>query len=177
MDFVVKKELSNSDLTYVNVLTPKKFNEARRLNFSKNIVIVKSFDEEISRACLENKNVDILIGSELSNDKDFIHFRKSGLNQVLCKLAKKNDIAIGFSFSDLINYDKREVLLGRMMQNVFLCRKYKLKTVLGSFANKDIEIKNKSELMSFGKVIGMNGNEIKQSLNFRKKEDLIKILK
>ena len=25
MDFVVKKELSNSDLTYVNVLNPKKF--------------------------------------------------------------------------------------------------------------------------------------------------------
>ena len=102
MDFVVKKELSNSDLTYVNVLTPKKFNEARRLNFSKNIVIVKSFDEEISRACLENKNVDILIGSELSNDKDFIHFRKSGLNQVLCKLAKKNNVAIGLDRKSVV---------------------------------------------------------------------------
>ena len=176
MDFVLKKELSNFYLVYVNVLTPKKFNEARNFNYSKNIVVVKSHDEEISRASFENKNVDIFI-PESSNDKDFIHFRKSELNQVLCKLAKKNNIAIGFGFSYLVNSEKREILLGRMMQNVFLCRKYKLKIVLGSFANKDIELRNKSELMSFGKVIGMNGNEIKQSLNFRKKEDLIKKIK
>lgn len=173
MDFVLKKELEKNDLIYVNITTPKNVNEVKKMGTSSKIVIVKNSNEDINRATLENRNVDILLGSELIFAKDFVHFRASGLNQVLCNLAKKNDIAIGFSFSDLINSQKKEVLLGRMMQNVLLCRKYKLKIVIGSFALKENEIKNKSELMSFGKVICMNGAEIKQALNFKKKENPI----
>jgi len=152
----------------------EKFN----LGFSK-IYNLKEFNvrEGSDRKFFEDKNVDIILSPEKEVEKDTFNSRNSGLNQVLCNLANKNNIAIGFSFNEIIHSKNIPNTLGRMMQNVFLCRKYKLKTVLGSFANKDIEIKNKSELMSFGKVIGMNGNEIKQSLNFRKKEDLIKILK
>ncbi len=175
MDFVLKKELEKDNLIYVDIIRPKNINEIRKIGNSNKLIIIKCSNEDFNRAALENRNIDILLGSELIFSKDFVHFRASGLNQVLCKLAKKNDIAIGFSFSELINFEKKEVLLGRFMQNVVLCRKYKIRMIIGSFALKYNEIKNKSELMSFGKVIGMNGIEIKQALNFKKKEKSISI--
>ncbi len=178
MDFVLKREIENSNRLYVEVINAKTPSELRKKteNF-KGLVVVNGGNDEINRAAVENKKTDILLSPELGRERDFIHFRNSGLNQVLCKLAKKNEIAIGFSFNYLLNSKSKELVLGKMRQNVVLCRKYKIKTVLGSFASREIEIRNKSELMSFGKVIGMNGKEIKEALNFRKKEEKIMILK
>ena len=178
MDFVLKKELENSNLVYVDLILAKNISDLRKKTDSqKGLVIVRGGNDEINRTALENKRTDILLGPEFNREKDFIHFRNSGLNQVLCGLAKKNEIAIGFSFNDLLNCKNRAQAIGRMMQNIFLCRKFKLKIVLGCFALKENEVKNRSELISFGNVIGMNGKEIKEALNFKKKEEKIKIIK
>jgi len=174
MDFVLKKEFECPGLMYINLITANNIKELRKkIDSANNLIVVKGNSDEINRAALENKRTDILLSPEYGREKDFIHFRNSGLNQVLCKLANKNKIAIGFNFSDLINAEKKEIILGKMMQNVILCRKYKVKIVIGSFANKKNEIKNRSELMSFGKVLGMNGKEVKEGLNFKKKEKAI----
>ena len=111
MDFVLKKELENSNLTYIDLIYVVKSNLIRKICFSNKIIAVRGVNDEISRTALENRFVDILLLSEITDQKDFIHSRNSGLNQVLCKLAKKNNVAIGFSFSDLINSDKRESIL------------------------------------------------------------------
>lgn len=177
MDFVLKKELEKAGLIYLNLITETKPNLVRKIGYSNKIIAVRGCNDEVTRTALENRNVDLLLTSETCSEKDFIHSRNSGLNQVLCKIAKKNNTAIGFNFSDLINSDKRELLLGRMIQNVELCKKYKVKMVLGSFALNEIEIKNRSELMSFGKILGMRGNEINSALDFKKKEEKVKILK
>ncbi len=178
MDFVLKKELENSNLFFVDLITSKNPKELKKkIDIGKGFVVVKGGDDEVNRISLESRRTDILLSPEFNRERDFIHFRNSGLNQVLCKLAKKNEIAIGFSFSDLMNARNKEIILGRMMQNVFLCRKFKVRMVIGSFALKENEIKNRSELISFGNVIGMNGREIKEALSFKKKEAKIKILK
>ncbi|MEK6936999.1 MAG: RNase P subunit p30 family protein [Nanoarchaeota archaeon] len=178
MDFVLKRELGNSSLNYADLIICKNQKYLKKkINDSRGLCIVKGGDDEVNRTALEIKRTDILLSPEFNREKDFIHFRNSGLNHVLCKLAKKNEVAIGFSFSDLMNSKNKEIVLGRMMQNVFLCRKFKVKMVLGSFALKENEVKNRSELISFGNVIGMNGKEVKDALNFRKKEGKIKILK
>lgn len=176
MDFVLKKELENSDLIYVTPIVTNNAKEIKHLNTNHKYILIKGSNEEVNRVVCENKHVDIFYGLEFFNGKDFIHSRNSGLNQVLCKLAKKNDIVIGFSFGDLMRSQNREIGLGRMMQNVLLCRKYKLKMFLGSFATNKLELKNKSELMSFGRIIGMSGKEVKDSLIFKKKESNLKIL-
>src|SRR3989344_2945509 len=89
-------------------------------------------DPKINRSAVENKSVDILINPERNSEEDFMHYRNSGLNQVLCKLAKKNDVAIGFNFNYVLNSEGilRSKILGRMMQNVKLCQKYKVKMVI-----------------------------------------------
>lgn len=137
----------------------------KRISRSKsNLVIVRG--GELNRNILENKKVDILIDAEKISKPDSLHYRNSGLNHVLCKLAYKHDIAIAFNFNDVLRFKgvDRSVLLGRMSQNVRLCRKYKLRMVLASFASNKFELKNLHDLISFGIVIGMTPSEARDSL-------------
>src|SRR3989344_5713528 len=139
--------------------------------------IVEGISEEKNRKAVENKQVDILLAPERIGKKDRLNQRDSGLNDVLCKFARDNDVAIGFSFSDLLNSKFRAVLLGRMMQNVRLCRKYKVRMVLASFAKDPWEMRTAYDLLAFGQVLGMTPKEATIALNFTKKRQAIKIIK
>jgi len=137
----------------------------KKMNKTKQELIIIN-GSLLNRAVLENRKVDLLVGVERSSRDDMMHFRNSGLNQVLCKLAHKNDIAIAFNFNDLLKARgiERSVLLGRMAQNVRLCRKYKNKMIIASFAGNEYELKSANDLVSFGIVIGMAPKEAKESL-------------
>ncbi len=138
--------------------------------------IVEGLTEEKNRKAVENKQVDILLAPERAGKKDRLTQRDSGLNHVLCALAKQNDVAIGFSFSDVLNTKYRAVLVGRMMQNVRLCRKYKVRMVLASFAKDPEDMRPANELLAFGQTIGMTPKEATIALNFTKKRQAIKVL-
>ncbi|MBS3162475.1 hypothetical protein J4467_00985, partial [Candidatus Woesearchaeota archaeon] len=60
------------------------------------IIILQGGDDELNRKNLSSKYVDILLDPHQGYRKDKIYQKDSGLNEVLCKLAKENDIAIGF---------------------------------------------------------------------------------
>ena len=119
------------------------------------IVLVKSSGND--RWVLEKSQADILFGLEEASRKDFMHHRASGLNQVLCKIASKKGKTIGFSFSSILKYDgmHRAQIIGRIMQNVRFCRKYKVKTILASFAQSPYEIRAPKDMISFGKIVGL----------------------
>ncbi len=136
----------------------------RKINKTEGLVIVEGGNDKINRAALENKKVDVLLGPEKGRDRDFTHYRNSGLNQVLCKLAKKNNIAIGFDFNDILVSMEKGKILGRMMQNVKLCRKYKVKMLIFDFK----EERSKEELRSFGISLGMTPGESKKAVSFKK---------
>ena len=127
---------------------------------SKEIVIVQGGDDILNRAVVSSRSVDILLDPHLGSRKDFMHQRNSGLNHVLCALAKENNVAIGFSFSSILHAEKRAVLLGRIMQNILLCRKYKIPMVIGSFAKEEWDVRNEKDLQAFFQVLGMTGKEV-----------------
>jgi len=99
-----------------------------------------------------------------------MHQRDSGLNHVLCKLANKNKIAIGINFSDLLKEKHLSKRIGRIMQNIKLCRKFKVNLVLASFAKDKHEQRNPKDLEIFAQTIGMTPFQAKTSLNFKKLE-------
>ena len=63
------------------------------------------------------------------------------------------------------------------MQNIRLCRKYKVKMVLASFATDKFEMRDARDLISFGVCLGMNPGEAKKALNFSKRKPDITIIK
>lgn len=158
-----KKLKINSELVKI-INVP--FKELRKeIQKSKEKIIVSGGDEKVNRLAVESKKVDILLSPELNSKKDSFFVRKSGLNQVLCKLAYENKVAIGFNFSNVLNSSGRErsKLIGRMAQNVKMCRKYKVKMIVSTFAKNKYELRSSDILKSFGKVIGMSPEDVKIS--------------
>ncbi len=131
---------------------------------------------KVNRRAVEDKKTDILVSPEMGSGRDSLTQRDSGLNQVLCALARKNQVAIGFSFSGILNAKYGANLLGKIMQNIRLCRKYKVRMVFASFAKNKFEMRNANDMLAFCRVLGMGGREAKDALNFKKKEPLIKIV-
>jgi len=131
---------------------------------SREIWVAHCKNETDIRKAAENKFVDIILGLENIEKKDSLHKRESGLNEVICKLAKKNKIAIGFPFNSILHSDIKSQLFGRMMQNVELCKKYGVRMVLASFAETKWDVRSYHELFSFGLVLGMTPKEAKDAL-------------
>ena len=123
--------------------------------FAKEFNIVQGGDDKVNRKAVEDKKVDILLSPEKNNKKDLMFSRRSGLNQVLCKLAAKNGVAIGFDFSYLLNSSGRERsrILGRMRQNVRLCRKYKIKMIFSCFARNKYELRSDDLMKVFERIL------------------------
>lgn len=110
------------------------------------------------------KNIDLAYGFEEQERSDFMHHRNSGLNHILCNILKDKNIMVGFDHSLILNNPhKAHVYLGRMKQNVKLCRKYAIPMVVLSLAKKKHHLKTPDMLDSFARVIGMNEQEIMKS--------------
>jgi len=99
-----------------------------------------------------------------------MHSRHSGFNHILAEMACKNSHTVCFSHCALLNSGTANfsTVLGRMMQNVRLCRKYKVRMKLASFANSPRHLRAAKEMESFGHFLGMHSGEIKKvlELNF-----------
>ena len=105
-------------------------------------VIVKGRDDSFNRKILENKKVNILLSPENGYKKDKLKQRDSGLNHILCRIAQQNSISIGIDFQEILNKrdeGKKQLAehLARIMQNIKLCRKSKVKMILMNTAGTD----------------------------------------
>jgi RNase P/RNase MRP subunit p30 len=143
------------------VADQKKIQQARQ---KSELVLMKSTGDD--RFAFEKSKPDIIFELEEAQKHDYIHQRASGLNHVLCDLAKKNNVGIGFSFSSVLNSSGmlRAQIIGRMQQNISLCRKYKNKVIIASFARNPFEMRSPQDLMSFFVTIGMHQKEARDGL-------------
>lgn len=154
--------------------------KSKELGFSKalNLKVKEGGSEDQNRKYVSDKQNDVLMNPELKSIGDKVHYRKSGLNQVLAKLAKQNDVAIGFGFSFILNLNGVELgqMIGRMKQNVRICRKSKTKMVVCSYASNVKEMRGAKDLLAFANVIGMTPGEAKKALNWKKDEKKVRVV-
>ncbi len=134
----------------------KKIKEVKKKNL---FVVVKPKTEDLLRFVLEKTSADLVFGQELINQKDSVHFRRGGLDQITCKIARDKGKIIGFSFRDILeaNGEERSKILGRMILNIKLCRKYKVKVFFGNFSENELEMRGKQDLEALFEVIGGKG--------------------
>ncbi len=187
IDLVLADNLENfgKKLGYSKVIKTRviQINDKKDLRFlinkKENPLIV--YGSKFNREVLSLKNLDILLSPEKGVKEDFLNARNSGLNQVLLGLARKNSTAIGINFNEILKLRgvERAKLLGRISQNIMLCRKYKVKIILGSFASNEFEMRAPLDLVSFLITLGMHPKEAKESLThanefLKSKENIIK---
>ncbi|MFH1308277.1 MAG: hypothetical protein ABIH72_05485 [archaeon] len=114
----------------MEIIDSSNINQARKqidkISSKKEKVIVQGKDIEFNRKILENKKVSALILNH-ENKHDKLKQRDSGLNQVLCKIARDNNITLILDFNEILRnkYQERAKILARVMQNLKLIKKYK----------------------------------------------------
>lgn len=155
--FYTKKE--QFPYTCAILCTPDKINSMQ----SKKIPFVC----KASREAIE-RGAPLVFEFETLEEKEHTHFRRSGLNHILCELATRKKTTIGLSIHSILAEQgrKRAILLGRMMQNIILLRKYKTSTKLASFAAHPNEMRAPFDIVSLFATLGMKPEEAKAALNF-----------
>jgi len=123
--------------------------------------IVEENNYERKRKIIEERGLKILLNPHLLTIKDDLHYRSSGLDQVLCKLMNKNNISLGISLDAINNY----VEIGRIMQNIVLCRKYKVKVLFFTFAKTKYELLSRKDVEGLLRVLGMSSQQVNIALN------------
>ena len=105
----------------------------------KNVVLGR--DIEFNRKILEMKKVNVLVlQHKIGRDK--LKERDSGLNQVLCNIARDNGIVIGIDFSEFEVEDKKEKAkrLSRLVQNIRLLKKFRNKVEIINSPNDKLSL-------------------------------------
>lgn len=118
------------------------------------------------RAQLEKDKPFLVYDIETAEPREFMHHRNSSFNQILAKIANEKDVSIGFSIKSLLTASfAQSLLIGRIKQNVSLCRKYGLPMVVASFAESPYEMRAPEEVKSIATILGLSTKEIKNSIS------------
>lgn len=150
-----KKSETNKIKIFEGVLADNKCIYKIKAKLKKDNVFVAVRSSSNDREIIEKSKPDIIFSFEDIARKDFIHQRASGLNHILCRSAKENMVMIGFSFSSILNAENKNFVLGRMMQNTQLCRKFKVRTIVASFAQNHFEMRSAHDLISLFEILGV----------------------
>ena len=140
------------------IINQKNINKA--VKYSK-LIVAKSSDKD--RYLIETKKIRLIYGFEETQKKDYLHQRASGLNQHMCQLANKNNVTVGFSYSSLFNKNSilTSMIIGRIIQNISLCQKYKVKIMIGSFSDKPFDMRSPYDIKSLFAMLKISGKNIK----------------
>ncbi|MFW5846710.1 MAG: hypothetical protein ACOCUU_00985 [Nanoarchaeota archaeon] len=141
----------------------KSLKESRK---NKEIVIFSSQDDDLNRKILEKINKeefpDILLIS-LKNRRDWQKQRNSGLDNVMAKLAKKQETIIGINLDEIIlekNPKQKSKLISRLKQNIEICKRNKIK--MKFISQKKENIRNLQDIKSLALVLGMSTSMTKE---------------
>ena len=139
--------------------TPEVVAMALRLGFevveaSKSKIVCAN---ENLRSVLDRGDIRGVYNVELLEHHDSFHYRRSGINHILCEIMARKKIALIICIRTLLEYTGREraIIMGRMMQNIQLCRKYKVKIRCGSFAETPEQLRSLHDMEALLRVLGM----------------------
>jgi len=149
----------------MQIINTNNLNQARKkiaeLKKNKQPIIVQAQDEKFNRKMFENPDIDIILSPESHNRKDYMKQRDSGLNEILAKLAKENNIKIAIDLDNLKKQDKTQkaIILSRIKQNIQLCKRTKTKLIIFPKTKQ-----NKQDITSFMQTLGSSTQQAKQAL-------------
>ena len=171
-----KHDLKTSDscdgyLIDVDEKTVRRVIDTLKSKNLKKTLAVFGRDNIFNRRMLEKTKIDYLISPERDEKglrKDTLKQRDSGLNHVLAKLAKENNITIIIDFSAInkLKFKEKALRLGRIMQNIRLCRKAKCKIKIASLAETEKQLSDEKQRKAFGFSLGMSSQQVRDCCEF-----------
>jgi ribonuclease P/MRP protein subunit RPP1 len=128
----------------------------------RTIVAILGGEDQFNRRIIETLKVDYLVSPERGEKRDSLKQRDSGLNHVVAKEAKKNNIKIIIDFNELkkLKGKEKSIRLSRIIQNVKICRKAKCPIKIWDLSNKTDE----TSLKAFGASVGMSSEQTRDCI-------------
>ncbi|MGP8337281.1 MAG: ribonuclease P protein component 3 [Methanosarcinaceae archaeon] len=123
------------------------------------VLVIHGGNENINRAAVENRNVDIL--AHLPTLKD------SGLNHILAKSASENNVAIEFNIDSILKGrgGRRVHTLSYFRKNVEIARKFDVPMILTSNATSYFDLRAPREMIALAGLFGMEKDEAISSIS------------
>ena len=130
----------------------------RKYRKKSSCISVLGGDLKINRTSLENIQIDVL-------SKPYLKRYDSGLNHVLAKEAKDNNVAIEIVFSDILKsyLAHRSKILANLRDIYKLYRKYDFPLILSSGAESVFDLRTVKDFDAVFTQSGLNDLEVKNS--------------
>lgn len=88
------------------------------------------------------------------NKKDSMHYRKSGMNQVIGKIMKEKNKTYIINHSKITTSKNPHIILGKIILNLKIARKYGFNVAIASMAKKPKHLRSKEQLKSMIAMLG-----------------------
>ena len=142
----------------INILNANS-NEIRKIinkyRNKSNYISCLGGDLKINRSVCENHRIDVL-------SRPYYKRRDSGMNHVLAKEAKRNNVAIELCFRDILNNHLRyrANVISSFKEILMFHRKFKFPLILTTDSKSIYDIRSTRDIVSFFKSIGFSNEEI-----------------
>ena len=142
----------------INILTTNS-NELRKIinkyRNKSNYISCLGGDLKINRAVCENHRIDVL-------SRPYYKRRDSGMNHVLAKEAKRNNVTIELCFRDILNNHLRyrANVISSFKEILKFHRKFKFPLILTTDSKSIYDVRSTRDVVSFFKSIGFSNEEI-----------------
>ncbi len=146
--------------------------EARRiietLKDSEKKIAVVGGDDAFNRRAVETLKIDYLVSPEREYKRDDLKQRDSGINHVVAKEIAKRNIVIVIDFNEIQKLKGKEkaLRLGRIIQNMKICRKAGCPIKVASLALNQKSVTDERGRKSFGVSLGMSSRQSIEAVRF-----------
>ena len=134
-------------------------------------------NDAFNRRVIETLKVDYLVSPEGGLKKDTLKQRDSGINHVVAKLAKSKGILIVVDMGEIKKLSSKDdsgepkgkglaLRLGRIIQNVKICRKAGCGIKIASLGSKESDVFGELERKAFGESLGMSSKQSADTVRF-----------
>ena len=168
----LKNELKGViDIDYTLIIKSTNISEIRKIvrkyRNKSSCISVLGGDLKVNRNCLENVQIDVL-------SKPYFKRYDAGLNHILAKEAKENNVAIELVFSDILKsyLARRSKILANFRDIYKLYRKYGFPLILSSGAESVWDLRTVKDFQAVFTQTGLTYPEVEKS--FRTAEKILK---
>jgi len=118
--------------------------------------IVELKEVENLRDFLSGLNRKMLFGFESLPLKESVSSLHSGLNRVMCNEMNKRENIYGLCISQLIHSSNKAGMLSRIIQNLYLCKKYSVRVAVFTLASSPYNLRAEKEVRALLNTLSNN---------------------
>lgn len=139
--------------------------EVQRYYKKVDIIMANGGDTKLNRVICETPQIDII-------NHPYLNKRNSGINHILAKLLKENNISVNINFRDILEHRGyfRARILNQVNQLLMLQRKYDFRCILSSGSESFFDVKSPESMMLLSKLMDINTDYAKKCITTNPEE-------